>query len=303
MLPQDALFIKGPVRLTPRQQRIVAYLVDHPDEAVFLSASELGERLNASDATIVRLAQTLGFVGFTELKQHLRGLLLARLDTVTRLERAIRQVDSLESVLTAVMRADLRNLTQTAETVDIPALVSIVKLLARATEVNIVGLRSAHAVAHFLASALRFLGRRVRPLVPGVGDIWSDLSTLGPGSILFAISFPRYTRLTVEVAEAARKNGATVISLTDSLLSPLAAHSQHVLTARFRVDSYVESYVAALSLINALVTGVAFLDRANTMRHLKQMEDLWDEKGVYYANDGRSFPSWVESEPEEGSRP
>ncbi len=293
MLNPELLFIKGPVKLTQSQIKVVDYLLDHADEVPFMTASQLGRELGLSDATVVRLAQTLGFDGFRELKDHLRGRLMARLDTVSRMERTVGQVRSVEDVITAVMQADLANLSRTAENVSFKTLIASAQAIQKAEEVQVIGLRSAHALAQFLASALRFLGRRVSLLSPGIGEMWSDVSSLGRRSVLVAISFPRYTRVTVEAAEAAREAGATVISITDSALSPLAAHSNHLLAAQCRTDSFVESFVAALSILNALVTSVAFMDGQKTLERLRRMERLWEEKNIYFQTEQRALPSWA----------
>jgi len=143
---------------------------------------------------------------------------------------------------------------------------------------------------------MHFLRRRPKVLVPDTHDLWGEISLLGPGSVLVAISFPRYTRLTIEAARAAHEAGATVISLTDSTLSPLAPYSNHVLPACYRIDSLVESYVAALSVLNAVVTGIAFTDGSQAFDGLKRLESLWKDKGVYYEAENRTRPSWIKYE-------
>jgi len=282
MLHPESLFINGPVRLTKTQSRVVDYMLAHPDEVIFMTASDLGGALGVSDATVVRVSQALGFAGFSEVKRHLQGELSQRRDTVSRLEKAASEIDSLEDVIAAVLRNDLENLRATAETTSYQTLAQVARVISRAPEVSIIGLRSAHSLAHFLASALRFLGRKVRMLAPGIGYLWADLRDMGPGSVLVAFSFPRYTKLTIEVVREAHQSGATVISFTDGALSPLATCSHYVIPASFRMDSFMESYVAALSLLNALVTAIAYGEKRSSLKHLGELERLWREKGVYF---------------------
>ncbi len=286
MLNPEALFIKGPVRLTATQVRVVDYILANPDQAAFHTAARLGREAGVSDATVVRLAQALGFSGFRDMQRHLRGRIVSRLDTGSRLRRTTQSVSSLPDVLRAVMRADLANLAQTLETTSRHTFAKVVEQLRRAEEVHIIGLRSAHALAVFLASALKVLGRRVQLLTPGFDDVWSDLENLGPGSLLVAFSFPRYTSLTVEVAQAAQAAGATVIAFTDSALSPLATAADLVMPASFALDSYLESFVAALSLLNAIVTGIAFLEGRHALNRLSRLERLWKQRNVYYPEEG-----------------
>ncbi len=285
MINPEVLFIKGPVRLTKTQVKTVDYILGHPDKAAFLSAAELGRRLGVSDATVVRLAQSLGFSGFSAMQNHLREHLRSRLDTVSRMERTAGHIATVEDVLPAVMRADIDNLERTVETTSLRTFAKVVEVLHRAEEVHIVGLRSAHSLAQFLASALKYLGRRVHQITPGIGEIWAELNHLDSDTVLVAFSFPRYTRLTIEIAEAAKQAGGTVIAFTDSALSPLATRADYVLPASFQMDSFMESFVAALSLLNAVVTAIAFVDGKKSIGRLKRLEQLWAEKSIYYRDE------------------
>jgi DNA-binding MurR/RpiR family transcriptional regulator len=294
MVNAECLFVKGQVPLTPGQKKVVDYLCSHAEEVIFMTAAQVARQLGISDSTVVRLAPVLGFESFKEMKQHLRGQLMERFDTISRMERTVGKISSVEDVLDAVMQADVNNLTRTAELIPKETFVQVVKILKETRDLHILGLRSAHSLAHFLASAMHFLRRRANLLIPGIRDLWGEISLLGGNSVLVAISFPRYTRLTVEAAQAAHEAGATVISVTDSILSPLAAYSDYVLPACYQLDSFVESYVAALSVLNALVTGVAFMDGAKAFARLKRMEIVWKARGIYYETESKPLPSWAD---------
>ncbi|MGD9125668.1 MAG: MurR/RpiR family transcriptional regulator [Desulfarculaceae bacterium] len=286
VLHPEILFVNGPVRLTKTQLKVADYILSHASNVQFMTAADLGRELEVSDATVVRLAQTLGFEGFSQLKKHLRQHIMPSLDTVSRMEETVEDIHSVGDVLRAVMQTDLENLRQTAEATSSQTFSDVVGVLKRANEIHIIGLRSAHALASFLASGLRFLGRRVHLLSPGIGYLWADVRGLDKGSVLVAFSFPRYTKVTIEVAEEAHRAGATVISFTDSSLSPLAIASDYVLPASYSIKSYMESYVAALSLLNALLTAIAFKDAKSSLNHLGQLEKIWREKGVYFHEQG-----------------
>lgn len=299
MIGPDALFLKGPAPLTLSQKKVVDYLCAHAEEVIFMTAAQVARRLGISESTVVRLAPVLGFENFREMKNHLRSRLTERLDTVSRIERTIGRITLIEDVLDSIMQADLNNIARTAELLPKETFVAVVKVLKDARDLHILGLRSAFSLAHFLAISMHFLRRSPHLMGSGTHDLWGEISLLGPNSVLFAISFPRYTRLTVEAAQTAHDAGVTVISLTDSVLSPLAACSDYVLPAFYRLDSFVESYAAAFSVLNAVVTGIAFLDGVNTSERLKRMEVLWKEKDVYWEPEQKSVPSWV---PAEGRR-
>lgn len=299
MIDTGALLPGTKAPLTRRQARLADYILQNADEVVFMTAAQLAEASGVSDATVVRLAQTLGFEGFPEMKRHLRASRVTRLDTVSRLKRTSQRIRSANELIAAVVQQDAKNLAETAADLNPDAIIRIARVLKDAEAIGIIGLRSAHSLAVLLSSTLGFLGKRVRLMIPGTGELWREVSTLARGSVLVAISFPRYTRLTVEVAEAAHRVGATVISLTDSPFSPLAPFSDHLLSARCRIDSFIESYVTILSMMNALVTAIAFLDGKKAVRQLRRMEQLWEEKNIYYQTEKRVLPSWaVESQAE-----
>lgn len=293
MIDPSALFPRTKAALTRRQARLTDYILQNADEVVFMTAAQLAAASGVSDATVVRLAQTLGFAGFPEMKQHLRSATMSRLDTVSRLKRTSRRINRVEDLVAAVVQQDAKNLAETAADLNTEALIGIARVLKEAETVNVIGLRSAHSLAVLLASTLGFIGKRVRLIAPGTGEMWREVSTISRGAVLVAISFPRYTRLTVEVAQAARRAGAVVVSLTDSPFSPLAPFSDHLLTARCRIDSFIESYVSILSLVNALVTAIAYLDRGKAVKQLRRMEQLWEEKNIYYQAEKRALPSWA----------
>ncbi len=281
MLKPQALFKKDPKRLTKSQRKVVEFVLDRPQDAVFMSAAELAVRLGLSDATVVRVCQSLGFNGLTDFKEHLRRVLFQGQDTVSRLERTVGHSSSVQELVVAVMQKDLENLTRTMQAGPGKGVSVAAKMLAKAPETAIIGLRSAHSLAQFMGSSLRFLGRRVHQLSPGIGYVWAETRALDPSAVLVAISYPRYTSLTVQVAEEAHNAGIKVIAITDSELSPLARHADVVLSAACSMGSFMESFTAPLSLINALVTAVAYLDGQNSLDHLRKLERIWEEKGVY----------------------
>lgn len=285
-LEPENLFINGPVELTATQRRVADFLLREPEEAIFATAAVLGRRIGVSDATVVRASQAFGFSGYAHLQRHLRERLKSRLDTVTRLQHTADHIKTVADILPAVLRADAANLRNTGRAVSATTFQAVVEMLQQAEVVHVIGLRSAHSLAHFTASALRLLGRRVVILTPGYGEMWSEVDHLGPGSVLVAFSFPRYTRVTIETAAAAKKSGASVIAVTDSALSPLAAQADQVLPAFFSLDSYLESFVAALSLINAVATGIAFLDGDQSLDRLRKLERSWQERDIYYRETG-----------------
>ena len=285
-MPLQELLVDNKVRLTPAQRRIMQYIVDHYDEAIFLTASQLARKAGVSEATVVRLAQALGFDGYPGMQRKFRQGLQDRLSTVTRLEHTVDHVRKTGDVAVKVLQEDIHNLSQTLKNISLDIFERAVADLQSAKRIYVVGLRGAHAPALTLATYLRFLGKEAHLLVPGHGEMWDIVQGLGRSDLVVGISFPRYTQVTLEVLQHARKKRARVGAITDSPLSPLARHAHWVLTATCRLDSYIESFTAATSLINALLTAMSIREPEKTLRILRQREALWEEKEVYLSTSG-----------------
>jgi DNA-binding MurR/RpiR family transcriptional regulator len=283
-MPFQELLYDSQLDLTPAQQRIMRFIVDNYEEAIFLTASELAQRAHVSEATVVRLAQALGFDGYPGMQKKFRQGLRGRLSTVGRLEQTVDHVRQEGDVLVKILQEDIQNLSQTLRDLPTEVFKQAVEEVQSAKRIFVVGLRGAHAPALTLSTYLRFLAKEVHLLVPGHGELWDTLQGLGNKDLVVGISFPRYTRLTVEILEHARGKGARVGAITDSPLSPLSRHAHWVLTAHCQLDSFIESFTAATSLINALLTAISIQNPKKTLRVLRRREALWEKKGVYVSS-------------------
>jgi DNA-binding MurR/RpiR family transcriptional regulator len=202
------------------------------------------------------------------------------------LEHTVDHVGQAGDVVVKVLQEDIQNLSQTLRNLPIEVFEQAVTDIEKAKRIFVVGLRGAHAPALTLATYLRFLGKQAHLLVPGHGELWDILQGLEKTDLVIGISLPRYTSITVEVLEHARRQRARVGAITDSPLSPLARHAHWVLTAECQLDSFIESFTAATSLVNALLTAMSIQKPGKTLRILRERERLWEEKGVYVSNPG-----------------
>ncbi len=267
----------------PRAQRkMLQYILNNDDESIFLNVRELAKRGGVSEATVVRLARALGFKGFPDFQNELRQLFRAKLTTTFRLQKTMQKIGGHEDIITKVLQKDIQNIAETLRELDMSEFKKFVAILSAAQRIFIVGLRSAHSLAIFLAVALRFLRKEALVIRPEIGDMWDRLLDLRKGDVVLAISFPRYTRETVEVLKLAKQKGVKTLAITDSLISPLAQYAHYVLTARYQTDSFIESFTAPLSLINALVTSLAINKKGDTLKYLKESEKIWAERQIYY---------------------
>jgi DNA-binding MurR/RpiR family transcriptional regulator len=282
MLKIDQIVRGKPPELTPTQRKVLDYILKQPEHAVFLTATDLAHNLNVSDTSIVRLAQALGYAGYPHLKRRLREYVQPKITTVDRLGETVRRVESMGDVLGDVLSKDLNNLKITLEETSSETFTNFVEELDAAQRIFIIALRSTHCLGMFMTSALRFLGREVILLVPGIGEMWDQLRDLGPEDVLVGFAFPRYTKVTVEIMDYARDQEARVLAVTDGELSPLNRSAHYSLTVPYGIESYIESFTAALSLVNALVTALAFKSGNENIQTLREMESVWEREGVYW---------------------
>lgn len=278
----DRLLNEKTENLTPSQKKLLNYILSNDEEAVFLTIQGLSKRVSVSVATVVRLAKALGYAGFPQFQQELRLLFRDKLTTVSRIQKAAQKEMSEENVLVKVFQQDIENITETMKQVSVDDFRRFVKALNSAKRVVIIGLRSAHSLAVLMGVALEFLQRDVWVVTPGIGNMWDRLLGLRKDDVVVGICFPRYTKETVEVLRFAQQKGIKTLAITDSPISPLARYAECVLPARCKLDSFIESFTAALSLINAIVTALGLYRKEETMSSLKQLEEFWKKQGIYF---------------------
>jgi DNA-binding MurR/RpiR family transcriptional regulator len=286
-MPYAQLLKKRVRDLTPSERRVLDYILSNDEESIFLNVNDLSQRVHVSLATVVRLSKALGFKGFPEFQRELRLLFRDKLTTISRLQKTMRDNATEEGILARVMQQDSENIRFTLEQLPGKDFKRAVQLLNSAERIVIIGLRSAHSLAVFMGVALQFLQREVLMVQPGIGNMWDQLFRLKQRDVLVGISFPRYTRETVQALAFARKRKIRTLAITDSPISPLAQHANCVLTARCRMDSFIESFVAPLSLINAVVTALGVYRKESTMKTLSELEEFWRGQKVYYEEENR----------------
>lgn len=280
-MPYDEL-LKNRIRnLTPSEKRLFDYILANDEEAVFLTIQDLSARVKVSLATVVRLSKALGFKGFPEFQRELRLLFRDKLTTISRLQRTMHHDASEQGILARVMRQDMENIGSTLEQVSRDDFRKFVQMLNVAERIFIVGLRSARSLAVFMGVALEFLQRDVQVLRSETGNMWDRLFRLREGDVVVGISFARYTRETVEALAFAKERGLRTLAVTDSPTSPLAQHADCFLTARCNMDSFIESFAAPLSLINAVVTALGVYRKESTMETLSELETFWQARKIY----------------------
>lgn len=270
-------------RLSKGQKRIAEYIVNHYDKAAFMTASKLGDKVQVSESTVVRFAIALGYDGYPALQKALQEMIRNRLTAVQRVEMTGDMSES--AVLGTVFKADMQNIRQTIEDLDEANFSRTVDALCEAERVYVVGVRSSAPLAQFLGYYMNFIRDNVMVITSGISDVLEQVARVGERDVVLGISFPRYSRRTIEAMNYAKGKGATVVSLTDTPLSPLGEASDFCLTARSDMASFVDSLVAPLSMINALIVAMSLRHREEVSEHFAQLESLWERNHVYVGKD------------------
>jgi DNA-binding MurR/RpiR family transcriptional regulator len=271
-------------RLSKGQKLIAEFILKHYDKAAFMTAAKLGISVGVSESTVVRFANELGFSGYPKLQKSLQELIKNKLTTVQRIELSNDFITQ-ENALKGVLKADMENIRATLEKINHKTFEDVVNSLFKAKKIYIIGLRSSTALAEFLGFYLNLILDNVKVVTYGVSDIFEQMINLSEDDVVIGIGFPRYAKRTIEALSFAKSRNSEVIAITDSLLSPLAARADNTLIAQSNMASFVDSLVAPLSVINALIIAVGLREKEKISSTFATLEDIWEEYQVYSYRD------------------
>jgi DNA-binding MurR/RpiR family transcriptional regulator len=267
--------------LSKGQKKIADFILRDYDRAAFMTAAALGGAVGVSESTVVRFAAENGWKGYPELQKYLQEMIRSRLTSVQRLQASDVKFSD-DRILESAMAADAEMIRRTMEQTSREAFRAAVEAINKAEHIYIQGTRSSAALANFLALYLNILH-------PGVvyvdafsaSQAYEQLLRINERDLCIAISFPRYSKRTLTALRFARDRGACAVAITDTLHSPIAAISRHVLIAACDSVSFVDSLVAPLSLINALLAAVARSQGDKVYGTLRDLERVWEQYEIY----------------------
>ena len=268
------------------QRQIARYLLAHYDKAAYMTAAKLGAEVSVSESTVVRFVMELGYAGYPEFQKALQELIRTKLTSFQRMEVTNHLIGD-GDVLEKVLNTNVDNIRHTLESISRTAFHDAVDALVKAKNIYIIGVRSSAMLANFLSYSLQMVFDNVRLIDTTAGsELFQQMMAIGEGDVLFAISFPRYSKRVIKAVEFARRAGADVVALTDSPEAPIAPSAQQVLIAQSDMASYVDSLVAPLSLLNAIIVAVSRTNEDVVRERLQKLEHIWDEYDVYDKNQG-----------------
>ena len=267
------------------QKLIAGFILESYDKAAFMTASRLGKTVNVSESTVVRFAAELGYDGYPAMQKALQEMIRSKLTSIQRIEVSNDRIGNHE-ILPMVMHADAENIRMTLEEVDRRDFDHTVSAILSARKVYILGVRSAFALSSFLGFYFNMMFENVVVAhTNSSSELFEQILRIGEGDVIIGISFPRYSKRTVKAMQYAKDRGATVVGITDSGASPLAEIADHTLMAKSDMASFVDSLVAPLSLVNALIVAVSRKKSEELSGTFSKLEKIWDEYEVYEKTD------------------
>ena len=267
------------------QKLIACFIEEHYDQAAFLTASKLGELVGVSESTVVRFATEIGYSGYPELQKAMQEMIKDKLTSVQRIDVTAAKIDK-DDVLESVLNQDIRKIRHTIEETSREDFKRAVEAIINAENVYIYAARSASALANFLGYYFGLIFDNVHIITTASrSGVYESLFRISDKDALIGISFPRYSSVAVNAMSFANSRGASTISITDNMLSPLVPHSSSVLIARSDMASVVDSLVAPLSLINALIVATVIERKDEVKATFEALESVWNEQGVYASSE------------------
>lgn len=276
-----SLLEKNGPNFSKGQRRIAAFITESYDKAAFMTASRLGKAVGISESTVVRFAVELGYDGYPSMQKAMQEMVLNRLTSVQRIGVTNDRIGD-QDVLSMVLQSDADKLRQTNETVSREDFCAAVQAILGARRIYILGVRSASVLVNFMGYYMNYMFDNVHIVTTsGASEIFEKLVNVTQDDVVIAFSFPRYSAATVKGVQYCRSVGAKIIGITNSHLSPLGQISDYVLVAKSDMVSLVDSLVAPLSVVNALIVALATGREVEMEKTFDTLEKVWEEYHVY----------------------
>lgn len=270
--------------LSKGHKRIADFIKNNYEKASFMTAAKLGKTVGVSESTVVRFASHVGFDGYPELQKHLQELVKSHLTSVQRMEVAANRMGG-DDIINDAFAADAEMLKRTREGVSREDFFGSVAAINKAHKIYVLGSRSSASLASFAAFYLNYLCDNVVLIdTSSTSEMFEQMFRISEQDVCIAISFPRYSNQTINALSFAKSRGATIISITDGEMSPIAQYATYLLVAESSMVSFVDSLVAPLSLINALIAACAKENDGHVCENLGELEKIWDKYHVYRTN-------------------
>ena len=263
------------------QKLIANYILEFYDKAAFMTASKMGRTVGVSESTVVRFAVELGYDGYPAMQKALQEMILNKLTSVQRIEVANDRFGD-QDILTTVLQQDVDKIRATMESVDRKVFQSAVDAIINTRRIYILGVRSSATIAFFMHFYFNYMFDNVRMVnASSPSEVFEQFARIEKDDVVITISYPRYSRSAVQATKFCKESGAQIVAITDSRRSPVAEYADHLLLAKMDMVSLVDSLVAPLSLVNALIVAIGQRREKELAKTFSNLERIWDEYEVY----------------------
>ena len=280
------------------QKKIASFIEEHYDTAAFMTAAKLGEVVGVSESTVVRFATQIGYDGYPYLQKAMQEMIRDKLNSIQRIEVTTGRIGSAD-VVESVLNQAIDKIKRTIEEVSREDFKKTVNAIINAENIYVFGVKSASYIASFFAYYLELIFGNVHILdSTSKTTTYEKLFRISDKDVMIGISFPRYSAMAVDAMNFAHERGAEVVAITDSMISPLVTNADEVLLARSDIASVVDTLVAPLSLINALLVAIVIERKEDIIHTFSALEEVWKEQNVYAFDN--SSPKTEETEDVKG---
>ena len=275
-------FIKNKIpELSKSHKKIATFIVEHYDNAAFMTAYKIAQAVGVSESTVVRFASELGYDGYPEFQKSLQDLVRKKLTGVQRIDIMSVETDGTE-LIEKTFKNDILSIEETFRELDIEAFRKSVDTICKSEKIYFLGSRSASIIPNFLHYYLKLLFDNVILVdVSSDSEIYEFLFRTTENDVCIITSFPRYSSNIVDAAKFAHDRGSKIVSITDSVDSPLVPFTDYLLIAKSAMASVVDSLTAAMSLSNCLISSIISEKRNEARERFETLESFWDKYGIY----------------------
>lgn len=264
------------------QKQIAQFIIDHYDKAAFMTAAKIGETVDVSESTVVRFASSIGYSGFPELQKALQVLIKNKLTTVQRIGLDDDVINDTDKLHKKIIKNEMNNMRSLYENIDTKALDKATELILDSNKVYILGLRTSSTLSNYLGFYLDVILDNVKILNnSGVNSLYEEIIRIKESDVLIVISYPRYSRITIDATKFVKGRNAKIVAITDTEASPVYGLSDVALLAKSNIVSFVDSLVVPLCMINNLITNISLKEKDDIVEYYNKLEQLWDNHSIY----------------------
>jgi DNA-binding MurR/RpiR family transcriptional regulator len=265
--------------LSPKKRRVADFMMEDYKRLFLTTAKEIAQKCQVSEPTITRFVMDLGFNGYGEFEQYLKGMLRDELTSVERLLKVDAETKA-TTTLNAYSQNTVMNLENMMNSVSEAEIKNLARMIFQAESVMVAGYKASASLAFYLGYLLKKIKEGVLIDTDYSWDNLDYIAVHGKSLLLFVIAFPRYPMRAIEIIEYAKQYHAQVICLSDALKSPIINLADHYVVVDMEGFSFIDPFSHIITFLGALVHEIAYTDKDATAERLSRIED-----GVRRRND------------------